>query len=72
VRFADRRRARPLVLAGLRSLVYVAGRLRGFDLETRFARIAIRIEDRWGAREAAADGAMRRPQAPRPVRGPGS
>ncbi len=54
VRFADRRRARPLVLAGLRSLVSVAGRLRAFDLETRLARIAIRIEDRRGAREAAA------------------
>jgi glycosyltransferase involved in cell wall biosynthesis len=54
VRLADRPRARPLVLAGIRGLVFVAGRLHAFGLETRLGRIAIRIEDRRGAREGAA------------------
>jgi glycosyltransferase involved in cell wall biosynthesis len=58
VRFADRQRARPLVLAGLRSVVFLAGRLRAFHLETRLGRIAIRIQDRRGAREGAADAAI--------------
>lgn len=53
VRLADRPRARPLVLALLRALVLAAGRLRALELELRLARIAIRIEDRRGAREVA-------------------
>jgi glycosyltransferase involved in cell wall biosynthesis len=54
VRLGDRPRARPPILAGLRALVWLTGRLRAFNLETRLGRIAIRIQDRRGAREGAA------------------
>ena len=66
VRLADRPRARPLVLALLRAGVAATGRVRVFGLESRLAWVAIRIQDRRGARVApvnAREGAPRSPAA---------
>jgi glycosyltransferase involved in cell wall biosynthesis len=52
VRLADRPRARPPILALLRAAVAAAGHAHAFDVESRLARAAIRIQDRRGARTA--------------------